>query len=119
MKRYENKRVLYIDANNLYVYELCQPLAYDKHHEAILTDTDAIMNVPDDGDAGAFVQVDLGCFDKINHQNSPVAPEKKFNIEDRLLEFICVRRIRKITLIAVELSNCGPKRKTIQFIMAW
>ena len=61
----ENKKILYVDANNLYGHSVSQPLPYDE----IKTDRDVnledILNTPDDSDIGYFVEVDLDYPDSI------------------------------------------------------
>ena len=55
----ENKKIIYIDANNLYGHSMSQYLPYDE----IKFDRDVrlenILNTPDDSDIGYFIEVDL------------------------------------------------------------
>ena len=82
IKSDDNKKILYIDANNLYGNSMCEPLPYDE----IKFDRDNklgdILNTPDDSDIGSFVEVDLKCSDNIKEKtkNFPFAPvNKKIN----------------------------------------
>ena len=85
IKSDENKKILYIDANNLYGHSMSEPLPYDE----IKFDSDVkiedILNTPDDSDNGYFVEVDLIYPDNIKERtkNFPFAPvNKKFNPDD-------------------------------------
>ena len=85
IKSDENKKILYIDANNLYDHSMSEPLPYDE----IKFDNDVkledILNTPDDSDIGYFVEVDLKYPDsiKVKTKNFPFAPvNKKINPEN-------------------------------------
>ena len=65
VKSDENKKIMYIDANNLYGHSMSQPLPYDEI-EIWLGDPDLymnwlekILNTPDESDIGYFVEADL------------------------------------------------------------
>ena len=76
IKSDENKKILYIDANNLYGHSMSEPLPYDE----IKFDNDVkledILNTPDDSDIGNFVEADLIYPDSIKEKtkNFPFAP---------------------------------------------
>ena len=85
IKSDENKKILYIDANNLYGHSMSKPLPDDE----IKFDNDVkledILNTPDDGDMGYFVEVDLKYPDSIKEKtkNFPFAPvNKKIDLEN-------------------------------------
>ena len=76
IKSDDNKKILYIDANNLYGHSMSQNLPYDEikfDNNVILED---ILNTPDDSDIGYFVEVDLKYPDNIKEKtkNYPFAP---------------------------------------------
>ena len=74
-----NKKILYIDANNLYGHSMSQNLPYDE----IKFDNDVkledILNTSDDSDIGYFIELDLTYPNKIKQKtkNFPFAPENK------------------------------------------
>ena len=81
----ENKKILYIDANNLYGHSMSQHLPYDgiKFDKSIKLED--ILNTPDDSDIGYFVEADLIYPDNIKQKtkNCPFAPvNKKINPDD-------------------------------------
>ena len=83
VKSDHNKKVLYIDANNLYGHSMSQPLPYDeiKFHKSVKLED--ILNNPDESDIGYFVEVDLSYPDNIRQKTKhfPFAPEI-FNPDD-------------------------------------
>ena len=71
VKSDENKKIIYIDATNLYGYSVIQPLPYDEI-EMWHGDPDLYMNwleemlkTPDDSDIGYFIEADLRYPDNI------------------------------------------------------
>ena len=85
IKSDDNKRILYIDANNLYGHSMSQPLPYDEIKFNKNVKLEDILNTPDDGDIGYFIEVDLKYPDNIKEKtkNSPFCPEnKKVNSND-------------------------------------
>ena len=59
VKSDENKKILNIDANNLYSHSVSQPLPYDKIKFEKYICLNKIINTPDDNDIGYFSDVDL------------------------------------------------------------
>ena len=55
----ENRKILYIDANNLYGDSMSQPLLYDENKFDQNVKLEDFLNNPDDSDIGYFVEVDL------------------------------------------------------------
>ena len=82
IKSNDNKKILYIDANNLYGHSMSQYLPFDEikfDNDVTLED---IINTPDDNDIGYFVEVDLKYPDNIKEKTKkfPFAPvNKKIN----------------------------------------
>ena len=80
----ENKKILHIDANNLYGHSMSELLPFDeiKYNNIKLED---ILNTPDDSDIGYFIEIDLKYPDKLKEKtkNLPFAPvNKKINPDD-------------------------------------
>ena len=59
IKSDENKKILYTDANNLYGHRMSQPLPFDESKFDKNITSEDILNTPDDGDIGYFIEVDL------------------------------------------------------------
>ena len=79
IKSDENKKILYIDSNNLYGHSMSQYLPYDEIKFDNSVKLEDILNTPDDSDIGYFVEVDLKYPDNIKQKtkNFPFAPENK------------------------------------------
>ena len=79
VKSDENKKILYIDDNNLYGWAMSEHLLYDeiKFDENIKLED--ILNPPDDSDNGFFIEVNLNYPDKVKEKtkNFPFAPVNK------------------------------------------
>ena len=90
IKSDENKKILYVDANNLYGHSMSQPLPYDeiKFDRSVILEE--ILNTPDDSDIGYFVEVDLKYPDKIKEKtkNFPFAPVNKKNNPDSFSDYM-------------------------------
>ena len=82
IKSDDNKKILYIDANNLYGHPMSQYLPYDEIKFDNNVTLEDIINTPDDSDIGYFVEVDLKYPDSIKQKtkNFPFAfVNKKIN----------------------------------------
>ena len=79
VKSDDNKKILYIDANNLCGWAMSESIPYDKIKLDNNNNLEDISNTPDDSDIGYFVEVDLKYFDNIKQKtkNFPFAPENK------------------------------------------
>ena len=85
IKSNNNKKILYVDANNLYGNSMSEPLPYDEIKFDKSIGLEDILNTPDDSDIGYFVEADLIYPDNIKKKtkNFPFAPvNKKINPED-------------------------------------
>ena len=85
IKSDDNKKILYIDANNLYGHSMSEPLPYDEIKFDNNVTLEDIINTPDDNDIGYFIEVDLIYPDNIKQKtkNFPFAPmNKKINPDD-------------------------------------
>ena len=82
IKSDKNKKILYIDANNLYGWAMSESLPYDEIKHDNNVNLEDILNTRDDSDIGYFVEVDLKYPDNIKERTKvfPFAPmNKKFN----------------------------------------
>ena len=86
----ENKKILYIDAINLYGHSMSQPLPYDEIKFDQNVKLEEILNTPDDRDIGYFVEVDLNYPDNIKGKTKyfPFAPVNKKNNPDDFSEYM-------------------------------
>ena len=81
----ENKKILYIDATNLYGHSMSQPLPFDEIKFDNNVELEDILNTPDDSDIGYLIEVDLTYPNNIKEKtkNFPFAPvNKKINPDD-------------------------------------
>ena len=85
VKSDEHKKILHMDAANLYGYSMSQILPYDEiemwhgHPDHYMNWLEEILNTPDDSDIGYFLEVDLKYPDNIEEktENFPFCPENK------------------------------------------
>ena len=59
IKSDENKKILYIDANNLYGHSMSEPLPYDEIKFDDTVKLEDILNTLDDSDKGYLIEADL------------------------------------------------------------
>ena len=64
----KKKKVLYIDANNLYGYSMSQKLLYDESKFDRNVQLEDLINTPDDSDIGCFLEFDLNNPDDIKEK---------------------------------------------------
>ena len=82
IKSDKNKKILFIDANNLYGWAMSESLPYDEIKLDNNVNLEDIINTRDYSDIGYFVEVDIKYPDNIKQKtkNFPFAPEiKKIN----------------------------------------
>ena len=86
----ENKKILYIDATNIYRHSMSQPLPYDEIELDKNIRLEDILITPDDSDIGCFIEVYLTYPDNIKEKtkNFPFAPEKRKINPDDLSEYM-------------------------------
>ena len=79
IKSDDNKKILYIDANNLYGHSMSQYLPYDEIKFDNTVKLEDILNTPNDSDIGYFIEVDLTYPNNIKEKtkNFPFAPMNK------------------------------------------
>ena len=75
----ENKKILYIDATNLYGHSMSEPLPYDEIKFDRDIKSEDILNTTDDTGIGYFIEVDLKYPDNIKAKTKhvPFAPVNK------------------------------------------
>ena len=85
VKSDESKKIIYMDATNLYGHSMPQMLPYDKiemwhgHPDLYRKWLKEILNTPDDNEIGYFLYVDLKYLDNLREKtkNFPFCPENK------------------------------------------
>ena len=75
----ENKKILYIDAKDLYGHSKSEPIPYDEITFNRDVNLEDILNTLDDSDIGYFIEVDLNYPDNIKEKtiNFPLAAMNK------------------------------------------
>ena len=90
IKSDKNKKILYIDAKNLYGWAMSESLPYDEIKLDNNVNLEDILNTRDDSDIGYFVEVDLKYPDNIKQKTKhfPFAPENKKNYPDNFNDYM-------------------------------
>ena len=96
VKSDEIKKIIYMDATNLYGHSMSQMLPSDEiemwhgHPDLYMDKLEEILNTPDDNDIGYFIEVDLKYLDHIKEKtkNFPFAPPNKNIDEDKYTEYM-------------------------------
>ena len=106
IKSDDNKKILYIDANNLYGHSMSQPLPFDEiklDNDVTLED---ILNTPDDSDIGYFIEADLIYPNNIKEETKhfPFAPENKKINPDKFSDYM--KEIKPDTYIQTKKLIC-------------
>ena len=86
----ENKKILYVDANNLYGHSMSQPLPLDELKFENNVKLEDILNTLDDSKIGYFIEVDLTYPSNIKEKtkNFPFAPVNKKNSSDKFSDYM-------------------------------
>ena len=88
----ENKKILYMDASNLYGHSMYQPLPYDEIEmwhgdpDLYMNWLEETLNTPDDSDIGFFVEINSRYPDHIKEKTKsfPFCPENKIIHTDKI-----------------------------------
>ena len=96
VKSDENKKILYMDATNLYGHSMSQMLPYDEiemwhgHPDLYMNWLEEILNTPDDNEIGYFLEVDLKYPDNIKEETKhfPFCPENKKIDPDKYTDYM-------------------------------
>ena len=96
----ENKKMLYIDATNLYGHSMSQPLPYDEfemwvgHPDLYMKKSEEFLRTLDESFNGYFFEVDKKYPDNIKEKRMtfPFCPENNVNCEDKCND--CMKKIK-------------------------
>ena len=90
VKSDENKKILYMDATNLYGHSMSQHLPFDETKFEKYFCLDVILKTPDDNEIGYFLEVDLKYPDnkKEKIKNFPFCPENKKIIPNKYNDYM-------------------------------
>ena len=102
----ENKKILYVDANNLYGHSMSQPLPFDGLKFDNNVKLEDILNTPDDSNIGYFIEVDLTYSNNIKEKtkNFPFAPVNKKTNPDKFSDYM--KEIKPDTYIQTKELIC-------------
>ena len=112
VKSDENKKILYIDATNLYGHSMSQMLPYDEiemwhgHPDLYMNWLEEILNTPEDNEIGYFLEVDLKYPDNIKEKTKhfPFCPENKKINPDKYND--CIKKIKPKSYIKSKKLIC-------------
>ena len=109
----DKKKILYIDANNLYGHSMSEPIPYDEIKFDQNVELEDILKTPDDSDIGYFIEVDLKYSDIIKEKtkNFPFAPENKKINPDNFSDYM--KEIKPDTYIQTSKLICDWSDKKI------
>ena len=109
----ENKKILYIDATNLYGHSMSQFLPYHeiKFEKDILLEE--ILNTPDDSEIGYFIEVDLKYPDNIKQKTKyfPFCPENKKINPNKYNEYMKSIKPENYTKSKKLICDCSDKQR--------
>ena len=102
VKSDENKKIIYMDATNLYGHFMIQFLPYDEIEmwhgdpDKYWNWLDEFLKTPDDADIGYFLEIDLKYTDDIKEKtkNFPFCPENKFIHKDKYNDNEYMKKIK-------------------------
>ena len=122
----ENKKILYMDATNLYGHSMSQMLPYDEIEmwhgdpDKYCNWLDELLNTADDADVGYFLEVDLKYPDNIKEKtkNFPFCPENKKNNPDKYNDYMKKIKPKNYTKSKKLICDWTDKKKyLIHYIM--
>ena len=119
VKSDEYKKILYMDATNLYGHSMYQILPYDKikiwhgHPDLYLNWLEEILNTPDDNEIGYFLEVVLKYPDNIKEKtkNFPFCPENKKIDPDKYNDYMNKIKPKNYTKSKKLICDWTDKRK--------
>ena len=119
VKSDENKKILYIDATNLYGYSMSQLLPYDEIEmwhgdpDKYWNWLDEILNTPDDNEIGYFLEVDLKYPDNIKEKTKhfPFCPEIKKIDPDKCNDYMNMIKPENYTKSKKLICDRADKKK--------
>ena len=118
VKSDENKKILYMDATNLYGRSMSQPLPYDEiemwhgHLDLYMKKIEENLNTPDDGDFGCFIEVNFKYPDELKDKtkNFPFCPEIKFIPKDNYNDYMKKMKPKNYTKAKTLLCDWTDKK---------
>ena len=113
IKSGRNKKILYIDSNNLHGHSMSQYLPYDEIKFDNITKLEDIINTSDDSNIGYFIEVDLTYPNKIKEKtkNFPFASMNKKINPDNFNDYM--KEIKPDTYIETSKLICDLSNKKI------
>ena len=116
----KNKKILYVDANNLYGHSMSQPLPFDELKFDNNIKLEDILNTPDDSNIGYFVEVDMAYPNNMKEKtkNFPFAPVNKKIDPDKFSDYM--KEIKPDTYIQTKKLICDwsdKKNYLVQYRM--
>ena len=113
VKSDENKKILYIDANNLYGWAMSQYLPYGDIKFDGDVKLEDILNTSDDSEVGYFVEVDLKYPEGIREKtkNFPFCPENKFSSHDKFTDYMKKMKVDSHTKCKKLICDWMDKKK--------
>ena len=114
-----NKKILDIDATNLYGHSMSQFLPFDEiemwygHPDKYLNWLDEILNTPDDSEIGYFLEVDLKYPDNLKQKTKyfPFCPENKKIDPDKYNDYMNKIKPKNYTKSKKFLCDWSDKKK--------
>ena len=121
VKSDENRKLLYVDATNLYGHSMSQLLLYEEiemwhgHPDLYINKLEEILNTTDDTGIGYFVEVDLKYPDNIKKKtkNFPFCPENKNNNPDKYYNYMKKKKPKNYTKSKKLLCDWTDKKKKL------
>ena len=115
----ENKKILHMDATNLYGHSMSQMLPYDEIEmwhgdpDKYWNWLDVILNTPDDNEIGYFIEVDLKYPDNIKEKTKifPFCPKNKRINPDKYYDYLNKIKPKNYTKSKKLISDWSDKRK--------
>ena len=108
----ENKKILYVDANNLYGHSMSQPLPFDELKFDNNVKLEDIINTLDDSNIGYFIEIDLTYPNIIKEKtkNFLFAPVNKKINPDKFSDYM--KEIKPDTYIQTKklICDCSDKK---------
>ena len=121
VKTDEKKKILYMDATNLYGHSMSQMLRYDKiemchdHSDLYMNWLEEILNTSDDNEVGYFLEVDLKYPDNIKakRKNFPFCPENNKNNPNKYNDYMNNNKPKTYTKSKKLICDWTDKKKYV------
>ena len=119
VKSHENKKIIYMDAKNLYGHSMSKLLPYDEiemchgHPDLYMGKLEEILYTPNDSDIGYFAEVELKYPDEIKQKTKkfPFCPEKKVIPTDKYNEYMNKIKPKTLTKSKKLICDWTDKKK--------